>query len=200
MSLLLASGSPRRAELLDQMGLPFERWVTDVDESVRAGEAPADYVERLAREKAEAGWRVQGTDKVASIGADTIVLLDGEILGKPSGPKESRAMLERLSGREHVVLTGIAVTNGVRTVCECVSSTVRFRSLSADEIAAYVASNEGADKAGSYGIQGIGGIFIERLIGSYSAVMGLPVLQTEALLTAIGVDTWSMRIGWPKNS
>ena len=194
--LILASQSPRRAELLTQMGLPYEVHVADIDESLLSDESPSAYVERLAREKCVRGIelaKASGAEFLAAVGADTIVLLDDEILGKPRGLTEGTAMLRRLSGRTHEVLSGVAVGDGVRLESTVVSSRVTFRSLDEAEIAAYWATGEGADKAGSYGIQGIGGILVERLEGSFSAVMGLPVRETEALLQSLDVDTWSLR-------
>lgn len=194
--LILASQSPRRAELLTQMGLPYEVHVADIDESRLSDEPPSAYVERLAREKCVRGLelaKASSAEFFAAVGADTIVLLDDEILGKPRGLTEGTAMLRRLSGRTHEVLSGVAVGDGVRLESTVVSSRVTFRSLDEAEIAAYWATGEGADKAGSYGIQGIGGILVERLEGSFSAVMGLPVQETEALLQSLDVDTWSLR-------
>ena len=194
--LILASQSPRRAELLTQMGLPYEVHVADIDESRLSDESPSAYVERLAREKCVRGIelaKASGAEFLAAVGADTIVLLDDEILGKPRGLTEGTVMLRRLSGRTHEVLSGVAVGDGVRLESTVVSSRVTFRSLDEAEIAAYWATGEGADKAGSYGIQGIGGILVERLEGSFSAVMGLPVQETEALLQSLDVDTWSLR-------
>ena len=194
--LILASQSPRRAELLTQMGLPYEVYVADIDESRLSDEPPSAYVERLALEKCVRGLELakeRSAEFLAAVGADTIVLLDDEILGKPRGLTEGTAMLRRLSGRTHEVLSGVAVGDGVRLESTVVSSRVTFRSLDEAEIAAYWATGEGADKAGSYGIQGIGGILVERLEGSFSAVMGLPVQETEALLQSLDVDTWSLR-------
>ena len=194
--LVLASQSPRRAELLTQMGLPFQVYVADIDESQLVKEQPDAYVERLAREKCVRGIELanaEGVAFLAAIGADTIVLLDDEILGKPRGLNEGTAMLRRLSGRTHEVLSGVAVGNGVRLESTVVSSKVTFRALDDAEIHAYWATGEGADKAGSYGIQGIGGILVEQLEGSFSGVMGLPVQETEALLQSLNVDTWTLR-------
>jgi septum formation protein len=190
MPLVLASASPRRRKLLQQMGLDFEVRVTDVDEVVMPDESPGQYVERLARAKAQAGYRPG--DVV--IGADTTVSVANEILGKPCGQTEGIAMLLRLSGRAHEVLTGVAVYDGERLESCVVVSTVHFRRISADEALAYWRTGEPVDKAGGYGIQGIGGIFAERLEGSYSAVVGLPVEQTEKLLQLLNIDTWSTRI------
>ncbi|MCR9261562.1 MAG: Maf family nucleotide pyrophosphatase [Pseudomonadaceae bacterium] len=187
--LILASASPRRAQLLEQMGLTFTVRATDVDESVLPGEEPAAYVARLAKKKAEAGVE----PGAVSIGADTIVTIDDEILGKPRGLTEGVDMLLRLSGRRHEVLTGVAVCDGVQTLCEVVGAVVQFAEISAATAQRYWYTGEPADKAGGYGIQGIGGIFVQRLQGSYSAVVGLPIERMEYLLRAFNIDTWSMR-------
>ena len=214
MNLVLASASPRRSELLRQMALPFSVVIADIDESRLPGEVPAAYVERLAQEKSQAGYRLAAEQASASVnagqnagearnivlGADTIVVLDDEILGKPRGLTESTAMVTRLSGRTHQVFTGVAAFDGQRLESQVVVSEVTFQRMSEADIQAYVASGEGMDKAGSYGIQRIGGIFMERIEGSFSAVMGLPVAETEALLTSLNMDTWSMRNQWLKNS
>lgn len=188
--LLLASASPRRRELLAQIGLSFDVVVSDVDESVLADELPGDYVLRLACAKARAGF-MPGT---VTLGADTTVTIDNEIIGKPCGPTECVAMLERLSGRAHEVITAVAAYNGERLESCVVATTVYFREISRDEAQLYWRTGEPADKAGGYGIQGIGGIFAQRLEGSYSAVVGLPLEQTERLLRLLEFDTWSTRI------
>ncbi len=189
--LILASGSPRRRELLQQVGLSFEVVVADVDESVLPGEAPADYVLRLAQLKARCGFQPQSI----TLGADTTVCIDDEIIGKPCGQKDGIALLQRLSGRRHEVMTAVAAYDGVALESCVVVSAVYFRPISLSEAQDYWATGEGADKAGGYGIQGIGGIFVERLEGSYSAVVGLPLEQTEQLLRKLKFDTWSMRLG-----
>ncbi|MEM7003456.1 MAG: Maf family protein [Pseudomonadota bacterium] len=199
MRLVLASQSPRRAELLGQMGLPFERYVADIDESRHSGEPAADYVLRLAAEKAAAGFAAvirpssSEPSPVAVLGADTIVVCDDEILGKPRGPKEGMAMLQRLAGRTHQVLTGVAVQTELNSRTVLSRSNVTFRDISPAEVRQYWDTGEGADKAGSYGIQGFGGIFVTHLDGSFSGVMGLPVMETEALLQALNIDTWKLR-------
>ena len=192
--LILASASPRRRALLEQIGLQFEVVITDVDESVRPGESPAVYVERLARSKARAGYQPDFQPGTVVLGADTTVTIDDEILGKPCGLTEGVAMLQRLSARTHQVMTGVAVYDGERLESCVVSTAVTFRDISVDEAEAYWHTGEPADKAGGYGIQGIGGIFAERLDGSYSAVVGLPLEQTEELLRTLDIDTWSTRI------
>jgi len=188
-ALVLASASPRRRALLEQIGLQFEVVVADVDESVRPGEDARHYVERLAADKARAGYRAG----CVALGADTTVTIDNEILGKPCGLTEGVAMLMRLSGRVHEVHTGIAVYNGEQLESQVVTTRVYFRPIEQAEAEAYWHSGEPADKAGGYGIQGIGGIFAERLEGSYSSVVGLPLEQTEQLLRKLDIDTWSTR-------
>lgn len=191
--LILASQSPRRAELLKQMGMAFDVLVTDLDERREPGERPEAYVDRLAREKCEAGVKRSPEPPLAVIGADTVVVLENEILGKPQSINEGRAMLSRLSGKTHQVLTGVAVSDGTRLEAAVVSSLVTFKALSEGDLDAYLATGEGRDKAGSYGIQGIGGVFVEHIQGSFSAVMGLPVFETERLLEELQVDTWALR-------
>lgn len=188
--LILASASPRRAALLGQMGLRFEVRAADVDESRRRGERPADYVARLAGDKARAG-HLPGR---VALGADTAVVVGRRILGKPADRDEGVAMLLALSDREHRVLTAVAGYDGERLLSCTVVTRVRFRAIPAWEADAYWATAEGADKAGGYGIQGIGGIFAERIRGSYSAVVGLPLAETEMLLREFGLDTWRERV------
>ncbi len=196
--LILASRSPRRARLLEQMKLAFEVCPVDVDESPRPGEAAADYVVRLARAKAESAAEAvaaasAGAGSWLTLGADTAVVLDGRILGKPADPDDGVRMLLALSGRVHQVMTGVAVQGRRGTRSRCVVSEVRFRPIEAWEARAYQRTGEGADKAGGYGIQGIGGIFAESVRGSYSAVVGLPLAETEQLLREFGLDTWHER-------
>ena len=194
MRLILASSSPRRSELLQTMGLAFEVRPADVDETAQPGEAAADYVVRLARAKAEAVRQAEtGPDRLV-LGSDTAVVLDGRILGKPRDAEDAVAMLLALSGRTHHVLTGIAVAGRDRAVAECVTTEVGFRDITRAEAEAYWATGEPADKAGGYGIQGIGGIFVTGIRGSYSAVVGLPIAETERLLVSCGMDTWHERM------
>lgn len=194
MRLVLASASPRRAELLRQIGLPFEVRAVDLDESVRPGESPADYVVRLAVAKVEAARAsLDLGDAAVCLGADTAVVLDGRVLGKPAGREEGVAMLLALGGRAHSVLTGIAVSGPTGTRSRCVTTEVHFRPIERWEAEAYWETGEGADKAGGYGIQGIGGIFADSIRGSYSAVVGLPLAETEQLLRDSGLDTWRER-------
>lgn len=188
--LYLASGSPRRQELLAQIGVQFERISAPVDETPLAGETPRDYVLRLAKAKAESGWQAvqaQGLALLPVLAADTTVVLDGQILGKPLDAADATAMLEQLSGRSHEVLTSLGLHTGAGTELVLSVSQVSFMPLSAAQIAAYVASGEPMDKAGSYGIQGRAGLFISDLQGSFSGVMGLPLHDTAALLARHGL-------------
>lgn len=189
--LYLASGSPRRRELLTQIGVPFTAVSADIDETPLDHESPSAYVERLARGKAEAGRRVPEADLDGCVlGADTAVVLDGRILGKPLDQGDAMTMLLSLSGRDHEVLTAIAVLDGQRCESRVVRSRVRFRSITEQEAAAYWASGEPRDKAGGYGIQGLGAVFVAGLEGSYSAVVGLPLCETAELLGHFGIPCW----------
>ncbi|MGX0888124.1 septum formation protein [Pseudomonas sp. ADAK2 TE3594] len=189
--LYLASGSPRRRELLTQIGVSFSVISADIDETPLPEESPSAYVERLARGKAEAGHETIVSDAdFCVLGADTAVVLDGKILGKPVDEADACAMLMLLSGREHEVLTAIAVRNGERCESLVVRSLVRFRNIDPDEAAAYWASGEPRDKAGGYGIQGLGAVFVAGLNGSYSAVVGLPLCETCELLGHFGIPCW----------
>lgn len=176
--LILASASPRRSALLLKAGIEFERCPADIDESRLSDEAPEQYVTRLARAKARAVWR-EGT---RSLGADTVVVVGTDVLGKPRDPPEAERMLASLSGRAHRVLTGVALYDGATAETHCESTEVRFRELAASEIASYVATGESLDKAGAYGIQSVGAGFVERIDGSYSNVVGLPIEVVMALL------------------
>jgi len=188
--LILASASPRRRTLLEQIAVEFDVAPADIDESVHPDETPTHYVQRLAVSKAQAVFQAGAV----VLGADTAVVIDDEILGKPCGLTQGVTMLQRLSGRAHEVLTAIAAFDGERLESRVVTSMVHFRSVDAEEAQMYWRTGEPADKAGGYGIQGIGGIFVERLEGSYSAVVGLPLEQTEQLLRLLDIDTWSTRI------
>jgi nucleoside triphosphate pyrophosphatase len=195
--LVLASASPRRADLLRAAGYDFDIVKTDVDESIRAGETPETYVRRLAAEKsaaaqgpAEAGHygtrRLKAADaRPVIVGADTAVVVDGEPLGKPRDDDQAAAMLRLLSGRRHMVMTGVSLRRGAYEVGRVEQTSVYFRALSADEVAWYVASGEGRDKAGAYAIQGLAARFIPRIEGSYSNVVGLPVAAVAELLTSL---------------
>ncbi|MEK8078958.1 Maf family protein [Pseudomonas sp. XK-1] len=190
-TLYLASGSPRRRELLTQIGVPFLSQVVPIDENPLPDEPPVDYVERLARAKAQAGLAAlsQPLDAVV-LGADTAVVLDGRILGKPADAAEAQATLTALSGRSHQVLTAVALASPTRVAVRVVSSQVSFRPLRAEEIAAYWASGEPQDKAGSYAIQGLAAVFVSQLQGSYSAVVGLPLCETAELLEEFAISCW----------
>ncbi|WNN44764.1 MULTISPECIES: Maf family protein [Winslowiella] len=182
LSLYLASGSPRRRELLTQLGLRFERLATEVEEQRGDGEAAAHYVLRLARDKALAGVAVAALD-LPVLGADTIVVLDGEVLEKPRDQQHAREMLAKLSGATHQVMTAVALADSQQVLDCLVTTDVTFRILSAEDIASYVASGEPMDKAGAYGIQGLGGNFVRKINGSYHAVVGLPLVETAELFS-----------------
>ena len=190
--LVLASASPRRRELLETLGLRVRVVPAGVDETAAPGEGPEPYVRRVAAAKARAVAVRPGTE-LPVLGSDTTVTLDGAILGKPRDRDEALAMLGQLSGRTHEVLTAVALAAGGEVQVRVSRSRVRFRSIPRAEAEAYWQTGEGRDKAGAYGIQGIGGIFAERLDGSFSGVMGLPVAETELLLRAAGVDVWRHR-------
>ena len=190
-SLYLASGSPRRRELLNQIGVPFTVVSAAIDETPLTHEPAVTYVERLARGKATAGFVALGQPSGACVlGADTAVIIDGQILGKPVDQADALAMLMALSGREHEVLTAIALTDGQRCETRYVSSLVRFRQVSVEEATTYWHSGEPQDKAGGYAIQGLGSVFVAGLNGSYSAVVGLPVCETAQLLGQFGIPCW----------
>jgi septum formation protein len=185
--LVLASGSPRRVELLKQLGLAFEIEAPRVDETRRPDELPAGHVDRLAREKASV---VAGAARVV-IAADTVVVHDGRILGKPAHPEEARSMLRRLQGTYHEVFTGMAVAtwDGRPVVCSLVEiSEVRLIPMTDEEITDYVDTGEPMDKAGAYALQGLGGRFVESVDGSPYTVIGLPIHRISGLLTRAGLD------------
>ncbi len=189
--LLLCSGSPRRRDFLLQLGLPFELVRPEIDETQRPAEPAMDYVERLAREKAQAGLALFGKSPVplvsdtpvVPLAADTIVVLRGEVLGKPRDRDDARRMLRLLSGTEHEVITSVRVAGLQRTV----STSVRFRPLSAEALEWLVRSGDGDDKAGAYAVQGLAAAFVERLDGSLTNVVGLPIVETLELLESAGV-------------
>ncbi len=189
-SLYLASASPRRKQLLEQLGLRFEVVATDVDETHHPGEAPADYVQRLAQAKAETAAVGCGGPAARVLGADTAVVLGREVLGKPQDRSEGLAMLATLSGRSHRVLSAVALWHRGAASIALNESRVSFRVISAVEAAAYWETGEPRDKAGGYGIQGLGAVFVERLEGSYSGVMGLPLFETAELLRRSGVGVF----------
>ena len=184
---ILASTSPRRIELLHLMGLHFEVMPSQVEEAFMKGETPREHVLRLSREKAEKASSKHPDAWV--MGADTIVLINGEVLGKPRTPEEAREMLRTLSGRIHTVYTGFTVTKK-STECiisSAIESSVRFREIPEDEIAWYIQSEEPYDKAGGYAVQGMGAFFIKEIHGSYTNVMGLPLCEVVDVLRGAGV-------------
>jgi septum formation protein len=188
-TIILASGSPRRVELLRQIGVAHRVHVADIDESRRPDEPPAAYVSRLAREKSERVWQRDAALPV--LAADTAVVLDQELFGKPRDPSEGVRMLKALSGRTHRVYTAVALRQAAG-VSEALSvSEVTFRVLGEQELARYWATGEPMGKAGGYAIQGFAASFITHLAGSYSGVMGLPLAETSALLSAAGVCLWT---------
>lgn len=186
LRVILASQSPRRRELLSLIGIPHEVRPADVDESVHPGESPAPHCERLARTKA-AVLAAAAPDAVV-VGADTIVVVDGDILGKPTNEADAERMLSRLSGRTHTVLTAVAVSWRGTVVSGVESVAVTFRPLSQERILDYIATREPMDKAGAYGIQGYGATIVERIEGDYFAVMGLAIGRLIGLFAELGID------------
>ncbi len=187
--LFLASASPRRKELLAALGLSFEVRPAEVDETVGDGESPYDAAERLAREKASRAAAGLAPE-AAVVAADTIVVLDGRALGKPSGREDAVRMLRALQGRRHDVVTGLAIAYGGRVVSGRDVTGVLFATMTDEEIGAYAASGEPDDKAGAYALQGLGGVFIERVEGSPSNVVGLPVRLFARLARETGIAPW----------
>lgn len=184
LRVILASQSPRRRELLAQIGITHEVRPADIDETVWPGEEPVPHSERLAREKAHT-LALQHPDALV-IGSDTIVVIDGVILGKPADRDDAVTMLARLAGRTHTVFTSVAVAHGGRTLSGVEAVEVQFRPLTRDMIAAYVETGEPMDKAGAYGIQGFGATLVERISGDYFAVMGLPLGRLVGLIRDLG--------------
>lgn len=186
MPFILASGSPRRRELLGSLGIEFTVIKTDIDESQREGEAPLDYVRRLSIEKATAALSmVEGEPTV--LAADTIVILDGEILGKPADADESRQMLYRLRSRPHTVCTALTLMHGGQQITEHTCTTVYMRDYDDDEIEAYIATGDPFDKAGGYAIQHPGFHPVERIEGSHTNVVGLPLETLQAMLERFAI-------------
>jgi septum formation protein len=186
--IVLASASPRRKQLLEQIGIRCRIHVCDIDETPHEGEAAIDFVARMALEKARA---VEHTENLPVLAADTVVAQDGLILGKPKDKADAVAMLQRLQGRRHEVITAVALGWQNNEYLELSQSFVWFKPLSFDECEAYWRSGEPVDKAGAYGIQGLGAVFVERIEGSYSGVMGLPLFETAKLLERIGINPLS---------
>lgn len=181
-TLYLASGSPRRQELLTLLGVSFERLVPGIEEQRQPHENAEQYVRRLAREKAQAGVAM-GAEDLPVLGADTIVIFNGEVLEKPRDTEHAAQMLGLLSGNQHQVMTAVAVADASQVLETLVVTDVTFRRLSRQDIDDYIASGEPMDKAGAYGIQGLGGCFVKRINGSYHAVVGLPLVETDELLS-----------------
>jgi len=199
INMYLASQSPRRRELLTQIGIEFSVLAVDVEEQQQVGELAPDYVSRLACDKARAGVATlimasalpvttSATAESMVLGADTIVVYAGQVLEKPTDEADSVRMLTLLSGHEHAVMTAVALADSARCWVELVTTTVQFRDISAIEMQDYWRTGEPRDKAGSYAIQGIGGKFVSHISGSYSAVVGLPLMQTEQLIQAFKAE------------
>ena len=194
MKIVLASQSPRRRELLGKMGLEFTTKAPEIDETALSGLPARQLVEALSREKAL--WVARQEDPEAIvIGSDTVVVRDGEILGKPASPAQAEEMLASLSGRSHEVCTGVTVCQGDRVVSQVEVTQVTFRHLTPQEIARYVRTGEPMDKAGAYGIQGLGALLVEGIQGDYSAVVGLPVCRLGRILLDFGVDCLALSAG-----
>ena len=185
VKVILASGSPRRRQLLELIGIPHEVRPSNIDETMRSREAPRRHAERLAREKASAIATREGD--VITIAADTIVVVNRQVLGKPRDIEDARRMLSMLSGREHTVITAVAVARGRKLRSAIEEVKVKFRRLRDEEIDAYIATGEPMDKAGAYGIQGFGATIVECVDGDYFAVMGLPLARLVTLLRDLGV-------------
>lgn len=198
MKIYLASKSPRRRELLQQIGVAHEVLPIDIDETVAEGESPQLLVQRLAQAKAAAGaqWlQQQRYPHLPVLAADTVVVLDQLILGKPESPAAAAAMLAQLAGRSHQVHTGVALAYAGQVLTASSCTQVRFAAMSAEDIAAYVATGEPLDKAGAYGIQGQAARFIVSIDGSYTGVVGLPLHETALLLAQLGLGLSHARVG-----
>lgn len=197
-ALYLASQSPRRRELLSQVGISFTVLSVQVDETVKSNEIAEDYVLRLAKEKALAGWKSEKQNIKAVLGSDTAVVIDGKILGKPENREEAKNMLRLLSGKTHQVMTAVALAANAKSHSQVELNSVinvndvTFKILSNTEIEQYIDTGEGDDKAGSYAIQGLAAAFITHLSGSYSGVMGLPLYETVELLHKAGISSDSL--------
>ncbi len=191
--IVLASASPRRRDLLSSLGLSFTVYVTDADETVAGSPTPDELVKILAGRKAEAAAAVFPDSVV--IAADTVVSIDGEILGKPENDADAARMLRLLSGRRHTVYTGVTVASGGERFSDVTATDVYMRKLGEDEISAYIKTGEPRDKAGAYGIQGLGGVFVTRVDGEYFSVTGMPKEATARLLRLAGIDVIAARAG-----
>jgi septum formation protein len=192
-SICLASASPRRGELLRQIGVSYVVQPANLDEAERSGESPAEYVERLARAKAEWVWQARQQSRLEPLpvlGSDTTVTVNGLVLGKPRDEAALLNTFAQLSGREHEVLSAVALVTASGIHARLSRTRVRFRVVTSDEVRTYWATGEPRDKAGGYAIQGYGAVFIESIAGSYSGVMGLPLAETAELLVAARVQLW----------
>lgn len=187
--LILASASPRRRELLQQIGVHFDVQPVDIPEVKLIDESANEFVERLAIEKATAGWQ-RSEQRLPVLGSDTVVVLDDRVMGKPLNREDGVGMLQSLSGREHQVVTALAIVNNEQTQVRVVSTRVQFKELSTELCQRYWETGEPADKAGGYGIQGLGAVFVTRISGSYSSVVGLPLTETAELLDMFKVPFW----------
>ena len=194
--IILASGSPRRKDILNMLGIPFEIMVSDADETCPTGTAPDEMVKSLSLRKAEAVSKSL-EEKAVVIGSDTVVYLDGEILGKPKDEQDAHAMLEKLSGRTHIVYTGITVIfkneAGEKVLSAVDATEVTFRKLSPESISEYIASGEPFGKAGAYAVQGIGSIFIEKINGDFFTVVGMSPKVLSNILQRGGIDVFKLR-------
>lgn len=188
--IILASASPRRRELLQQIGVTAMVKSVDIDETRKTGEPALEYVQRLAMEKAQCGFDTINNEKsLPVLGSDTIVVIDGQILGKPENRLQAKKMLQQLSAQKHTVHTSVAIVTKDKFLSDTSSSQVEFKALSDEEIEAYLDTGEADDKAGSYAIQGIAAQFITNINGSFSGVMGLPLYETAELLKKCGIRT-----------
>jgi len=188
--LILASASPRRAEILQQIGVDFQIAPADIDETPMRQESPVDYVQRMAQEKTQHVINSIAGSSTIVLGADTSVVLGYKIYGKPKNQQEGMAMLAALSGKTHQVLTAVAMGNKQRCVLELSATDVKFRELDPKECLDYWNTGEPLDKAGGYAIQGLGAVFVEKISGSFSGVVGLPIEQTAQLLQTFNVPIW----------
>ena len=187
--IILASASPRRAELLQQIGVRVIMQSVDIDESLLENEAVLDYVQRLAMEKAQRGFEtIKNQQKLPVLGSDTIVEIDGLVLGKPKNRQQAKNMLQQLSAQKHTVHTSVAIVTEDKKIIDSSSSQVYFKTLEDQEIDLYLATGEADDKAGAYAIQGIAAQFVKNINGSFSGIMGLPLYETAQLLKRCGVE------------
>lgn len=187
--IILASASPRRRELLQQIGLSVRVQAVDIDETPGASEPVLDLVQRLALEKAQRGFTIiRNETKLPVLGSDTVVEIHGSVLGKPDNRQHAKSMLQQLSAHEHMVHTSVAIVTENKTLIDTSSTRVQFKVLDEQDIDAYLATGEADDKAGAYAVQGIAAQFIKNINGSFSGVMGLPLYETTCLLKQCGVD------------